>query len=167
MKSEKKVGSEREGEQTVFDVARIRQLIELMNEHELNEIDLRNEDRRIRLRRGSATVANYVGVPAMAPAPAPIQTVGDSPKPVPVADDKSIFIKSPMVGTFYSKPKPTAASYVKVGDVVQPETIVCLIEAMKTFNELPAGVAGKVVAMMVKEEESVDVNKPLFKLAPL
>ena len=72
-----------------------------------------------------------------------------------------------MVGTFYSKPKPTAASYVKVGDVVQPETIVCLIEAMKTFNELPAGVAGKVVAMMVKEEESVDVNKPLFKLAPL
>ena len=88
MKSEKKVGSERECEQTVFDVARIRQLIELMNEHELNEIDLRNEDRRIRLRRGSASVANYVGVPAMAPAPAPIQTVGDSPKPVPVADDK-------------------------------------------------------------------------------
>ncbi len=71
-----------------------------------------------------------------------------------------------MVGTFYSKPKPTAAPYVKVGDIVNPETIVCLVEAMKTFNELPAGVSGKIVEMLVKEEEPVDVNKPLFKVIP-
>jgi acetyl-CoA carboxylase biotin carboxyl carrier protein len=72
-----------------------------------------------------------------------------------------------MVGTFYSRPKPTAAPYVKVGDVIQPDTVVCLVEAMKTFNELPAGIAGKVVAVLVKDEEPIDVNRPLFKVVPV
>lgn len=164
---------EQEGEQMVFDVNRIRQLIELMNEHELNEIDLRNADRRIRLRRGATDVAvlaspPMANMPMAAPAVAAPAPVAPAPTaaPAPVADDKAIFIKSPMVGSFYSRPKPTAASYVKVGDIVQPDTIVCLIEAMKTFNEMPAGISGKVVEVLVKDEEPVDVNKPLFKLIP-
>ncbi len=162
---------EQEGEQMVFDVNRIRQLIELMNEHELNEIDLRNADRRIRLRRGATDVAVLASPPMAsmpmaapaAPAQAPVTAAAT---PTPVVDEKAIFIKSPMVGSFYSRPKPTAAAYIKVGDVVQPDTIVCMIEAMKTFNEMPAGIAGKVVEVLVKDEEPVDVNKPLFKLVP-
>ena len=70
-----------------------------------------------------------------------------------------------MVGTFYDKPKPEADVYVRVGDTVTPDTVVCLIEAMKMFNEIPAGVSGKVVEVLVNNEDAVDVNKPLFKVA--
>lgn len=178
MKPEKKMGTERENEAAVFDVNRIRQLIELMNEHELNEIDLRHDERRIRLRRGE--LQNFVGVPTMLPAqtaapaaasPAPVSAPAAAPDPgakaAPAPEEAGAFIKSPMVGTFYSRPKPTAAPYVKIGDVIQPDTVVCLVEAMKTFNELPAGVAGKVVAVLVKDEEPIDVNRPLFKVVPV
>lgn len=179
MKPEKKMGNERENETAVFDVNRIRQLIELMNEHELNEIDLRHDERRIRLRRGE--LQNFVGVPTMMPAQAahsaPVQPAAavaapaaapdPGAKSAPAAEEAGVFIKSPMVGTFYSRPKPTAAPYVKVGDVIQPDTVVCLVEAMKTFNELPAGIAGKVVAVLVKDEEPIDVNRPLFKVVPV
>ncbi|MFN7575989.1 MAG: acetyl-CoA carboxylase biotin carboxyl carrier protein [Planctomycetota bacterium] len=178
MKPEKKMGNERENETAVFDVNRIRQLIELMNEHELNEIDLRHDERRIRLRRGE--LQNFVGVPTMMPAQAahsapaqpaaavaaPAAAPDPGAKSAPAAEEAGVFIKSPMVGTFYSRPKPTAAPYVKVGDVIQPDTVVCLVEAMKTFNELPAGIAGKVVAVLVKDEEPIDVNRPLFKVVP-
>ncbi|MFN9538369.1 MAG: acetyl-CoA carboxylase biotin carboxyl carrier protein [Planctomycetota bacterium] len=172
------MGNERENETAVFDVNRIRQLIELMNEHELNEIDLRHDERRIRLRRGE--LQNFVGVPTMMPAQAahsapaqpaaavaaPAAAPDPGAKSAPAAEEAGVFIKSPMVGTFYSRPKPTAAPYVKVGDVIQPDTVVCLVEAMKTFNELPAGIAGKVVAVLVKDEEPIDVNRPLFKVVP-
>jgi acetyl-CoA carboxylase biotin carboxyl carrier protein len=179
MKPEKKMGNERENETAVFDVNRIRQLIELMNEHELNEIDLRHDERRIRLRRGE--LQNFVGVPTMMPAQAahsapaqpaaavaaPAAAPDPGAKSAPAAEEAGVFIKSPMVGTFYSRPKPTAAPYVKVGDVIQPDTVVCLVEAMKTFNELPAGISGKVVAVLVKDEEPIDVNRPLFKVVPV
>jgi acetyl-CoA carboxylase biotin carboxyl carrier protein len=179
MKPEKKMGNDRESESTVFDVTRIRQLIELMNEHDLNEIDLRHDERRIRLRRGD--LQNFVGVPTMMPAPtgpitahavtpaasAPAAAPDPGAKSAPAAEENAVFIKSPMVGTFYSRPKPTAAPYVKVGDVIQADTVVCLVEAMKTFNELPAGVSGKVVAVLVKDEEPIDVNRPLFKVVPV
>ncbi|MFO0263805.1 MAG: acetyl-CoA carboxylase biotin carboxyl carrier protein [Planctomycetota bacterium] len=179
MKPEKKMGNERENETAVFDVNRIRHLIELMNEHELNEIDLRHDERRIRLRRGE--LQNFVGVPTMMPAQAahsapaqpaaavaaPAAAPDPGAKSAPAAEEAGVFIKSPMVGTFYSRPKPTAAPYVKVGDVIQPDTVVCLVEAMKTFNELPAGIAGKVVAVLVKDEEPIDVNRPLFKVVPV
>jgi len=150
-----------------------------MNEHELNEIDLRHDERRIRLRRGE--LQNFVGVPTMMPAQAahsapaqpaaavaaPAAAPDPGAKSAPAAEEAGVFIKSPMVGTFYSRPKPTAAPYVKVGDVIQPDTVVCLVEAMKTFNELPAGIAGKVVAVLVKDEEPIDVNRPLFKVVPV
>ncbi|MFN5321997.1 MAG: acetyl-CoA carboxylase biotin carboxyl carrier protein [Planctomycetota bacterium] len=179
MKPEKKMGNERENETAVFDVNRIRQLIELMNEHELNEIDLRHDERRIRLRRGE--LQNFVGVPTMMPAQAahsapaqpaaavaaPAAAPDPGAKSAPAAEEAGVFITSPMVGTVSSRPKPTAAPYVKVGDVIQPDTVVCLVEAMKTFNELPAGIAGKVVAVLVKDEEPIDVNRPLFKVVPV
>ncbi len=153
-------------ERSVFDVAKIREFIELMQEHDLSEVDLKQSDQRIRLRRGPAElpVPSYA-MPAAAPAPQPV-AAGTPIEAAPAEDSNSIFIESPTIGTFYSRPKPDAPDFVKVGDMVTPDTIVCLVEAMKMFNEIPAGVTGKIVECLVKNEEPVDNNKPLFKVLP-
>ena len=158
----------------VFDVERIRQLVEMMKENDLNEVSLKHGERRIRLRRKDEQAAPVIMAPqapampmaapvAAAPAAAPAAA---SPGAAPAAEDGDniSLVKSPMVGTFYAKPNPDAAPYVKVGDHVEADTIVCMVEAMKMYNEIPAGVSGKVVAVLVKNEEAVDVNKPLFKI---
>ena len=75
-----------------------------------------------------------------------------------------VVIKSPMVGTFYGKPNPEAESFVKVGDLVSPDTTVCIVEAMKVFNEIPADLSGRIVAVLVENEEPVEFGKPLFKV---
>lgn len=157
----------------VFDVERIRQLVEMMKEHDLNEVSLKHGDRRIRLRRKDEPAPVVVSAPAAAPgvmpavaaAPVPAAAPATSTPPAEAVDGDNIsVVTSPMVGTFYSKPNPNAETYVKVGDHVEADTIVCVVEAMKMFNEIPAGISGKVVAVLVKNEEAVDVNKPLFKV---
>ena len=157
----------------VFDVERIRQLVEMMKEHDLNEVSLKHGDRRIRLRRKAEPAPVVVSAPAAAPgvmpavaaAPVPAAAPATPTPPAEAVDGDNIsVVTSPMVGTFYSKPNPNAETYVKVGDHVEADTIVCVVEAMKMFNEIPAGISGKVVAVLVKNEEAVDVNKPLFKV---
>jgi len=160
----------------VFNVDKIRDLVQLMKEHDLSEVDLRASTRQIKLRRGPKEVAPMMQMPAMGYAPpaaapnpaAPQQeSAPATASDTPAADDSNaVFINSPMVGTFYSKPKPDTPDFVKVGDTVTPDSVVCIIEAMKMFNEIPAGVSGKIVEILVKNEEAVDVNKPLFKIAP-
>ncbi|MEC8390703.1 MAG: acetyl-CoA carboxylase biotin carboxyl carrier protein, partial [Planctomycetota bacterium] len=104
-------------------------------------------------------------MPAVAAAPVPAAApAAPAPAAEAVDGDNISVVTSPMVGTFYSKPNPNAETYVKVGDHVEADTIVCVVEAMKMFNEIPAGISGKVVAVLVKNEEAVDVNKPLFKV---
>jgi acetyl-CoA carboxylase biotin carboxyl carrier protein len=157
----------------VFNVDRIRQLIELMKSNELSQIDLRQGDQRIRLRRGSdAPVTTFFAAPsghAAAPMQAPpVMASAAAPVASAPAEPSNLHtVKSPMVGTFYSKPNPESNAYVKVGDSVTSETVVCQIEAMKMFNEIPAGVAGKITAILVQNESPVDVNKPLFKIEPI
>ena len=147
----------------VFEIERIRQLVELMEQHGLSEIDLRHQQQRIRLRRGPDEDPAAVAIPQVAlPAtpPAPVVSAGQRTE-----DDPSIvLVKSPMVGTFYSRPNPEAESFVKVGDHISSETTVCIIEAMKVFNEIPAEVAGTIVAVLVEDEEPVEFGKPLFKV---
>ncbi len=154
-------------ESSVFDIDQVREIIEMMIEHELSEVDLRQDDRRIRLRRGHETPAmvSYAPPAPVAAAP-PASASSDSPASAAQADGQFEFITSPTVGTFYSKSKPGAPDFVNIGDSVEPGTIVCLVEAMKMFNEIPAGVSGKIVACLVKNEDPVDVGKPLFKVAP-
>jgi acetyl-CoA carboxylase biotin carboxyl carrier protein len=148
----------------VFDIERIRRLVELMEEHDLGEVDLRQAEQRIRLKRGGEMP------PAVAYAPAMPQAMLAASAPQaaaakPAEDEANIvYIKSPMVGTFYARPKPGAEPYVKVGDRVSETKIVCIIEAMKMFNEIQAEVSGQIVAVLAKNEEPVDVNKPLFKV---
>ena len=156
-------------ENDVFDVQRVRLLVELMHEYNLAEVDLRNGDMRIQLKGNVA--------PALSTIPAPIVTapVAQVTTPVPQAisapataadDSHLIFIKSPMVGTFYAAQSPDKPAFAKVGDTVGPETTVCILEAMKVFNEIPAECSGKIVAVLVKNGEPVEFGKPLFKVDP-
>jgi len=150
----------------VFDINQIRLLIELMKEHDLGEIDLRQASQRIRLcRGGQVEMPGMVVSPPATAAPASQAPVAPTaPEPAEKTEENIAYITSPMVGTFYSRANPNSESYVKVGDHVDPETTVCIVEAMKVFNEIPAEISGRIVAMLVEEEESVDYGKPLFKI---
>src|SRR5437762_3367449 len=147
---------------SVFEVDRIRRLVELMKEHDLSEVDLRESRQRIRICRGPKEGPR----PAYGPPPPPLPAPGPAPAPkVPAADPANItVIKSPMVGTFYCRPNPKAEPYVKVGDRVDTTTTVCIIEAMKVFNEIPAEIRGKVVAVLCEDGEAVEFDKPLYKV---
>ena len=154
------------GTDSVFDVNKIRELIELMQDHELNEVDLKQADQRIRLRRGpEGQPVTYAAPAPAAPAAAAAAPAASAAAPAAAANDDTITIDSPTIGTFYSRPKPDAADYVKVGDTVTEDTIVCIVEAMKMFNEIPGGVPGKIVEILVNNEDPVDNNKPLFRVA--
>ncbi|MBX7168466.1 MAG: acetyl-CoA carboxylase biotin carboxyl carrier protein [Pirellulales bacterium] len=144
-----------------FDVRKLRRLAELMREYELSEIDLRQAGVRICLRKQSGVVTTEVRPVA------PAQAVAAPAAPAPAApvDERNVaVIKSPMIGTFYTSSSPESPPFVKVGDHVGPETTICIIEAMKVFNEIPAEVSGKVVAVLVGNGEPVEFGHPLFKI---
>ncbi|QDV69824.1 Acetyl-CoA biotin carboxyl carrier [Rosistilla carotiformis] len=145
----------------VFDIEQIRKLVELMEEHNLAEVDLKQDQKEIKLCRGgfAAAPAPMMMAPAAAPA-APAAAAA-----APATDGANIaIIKAPMVGTFYARANPEAAPFVKVGDSVNADTTICIVEAMKVFNEIPAEISGKVVAVLAKDGEAVDFGKPLFKI---
>ncbi len=151
----------------VFELERIRRLIELMKEHDLSEIDLRQSQHRIRLCRGSLEEPRVRSLPSAAPAlpAAAPSTAGISPPKETAEDDAHIvYVKSPMVGTFYSKANPNSEPFVRVGDHIDEATTICIIEAMKVFNEIPAELSGRVMAVLVDDEEPVDFGRPLFKV---
>jgi acetyl-CoA carboxylase biotin carboxyl carrier protein len=144
----------------VFDLERIRSLIELMKEHDLSELDLRQSEQQIRLARGGTATA-----PTVSAAPLPVTALPRESQGTADEAEKNIaYIKSPMVGTFYSRANPNAAPFVKIGDLVGESTTVCIIEAMKVFNEIPAEITGRILAVLAADEEPVDFGKPLFKL---
>jgi acetyl-CoA carboxylase biotin carboxyl carrier protein len=164
--------AENSGSADPFDLEKLRELIALMEEHGLTEIDLRRQDERWKLRRGPADVVQMLpaaGFPAgqlnMAP-PAP--TAAGAPAPhmaAPVADDKdTVPIKSPTVGTFYESPSPGDPPFVTVGSKVTPDAIVCIIEAMKVFNQITADVNGTIIELMVKNGDPVEFGQPLFRV---
>jgi acetyl-CoA carboxylase biotin carboxyl carrier protein len=155
----------------VFDVRRVRRLVELMQEFDLAEVDLRQAEQRIRLRKDvepvfvqggqpMAPMSQQYAPPAAAP-PAPTAAGG----PVAPAESASAqYVTSPMVGTFYSASSPDTPSFVKVGDQVGPDTVVCIIEAMKVFNEIPAECSGKVSAVLVENGAAVEFGQKLFRV---
>ena len=158
-----------------FDVKTVEYLLRLMTEHDLSEVDLKEGDQRIRLRKGSA-----FPVPSFGPPPAHYAPPGHSGGPTspgspaqataapvsPPAGPKLHEITSEMVGTFYSRPKPDKDDFVKVGARVTPDTVVCLIEAMKLYNDIKAGVSGTVREACVKNGEPVEYGTVLFRVEP-
>ncbi len=156
--------------QDVFDVRKIRRLIELMNEHDLAKMDLRQGDMRIQLRRGHEPVLSPplppTPTPAVSPEAAPVseKLPVSAPADASSEDDHVVVVPSPMIGTYYSASAPDATPYVKVGDPVGADTTICIVEAMKVFNEIQAEVAGTVVAVLVESGEPVEFGQPLFKI---
>ena len=144
----------------VFDMERLLQYVEFMKENDLTEIDLEQDGQKVRLSRGG--VAQPI-----AAAPSPVVAA-----PVAPADDNSadaesehiVTIDSPMVGTFYGSANPDSPAFIKVGDSVGKDTTVCIVEAMKVFNEIPAEISGKIVAVLVNDQDPVDCGKPMFKV---
>jgi acetyl-CoA carboxylase biotin carboxyl carrier protein len=153
-----------------FDIRKIRRLVELMKEYDLTEIDLQQGDTRVRLRRVGETVAMAPEARPMTAAPAAPPPAAEAPRPAaqPVAvkpdEEHIVLIRSPMVGTFYSASDPDSPAYVKVGDPVGLETVVCIVEAMKVFNQIPAEVSGRIVAVLVENGEPVEYGQPMFKV---
>ena len=148
-----------------FDVRTIRYLVDLMGRQDLSEIDLQEGDKRIRLRRG-ARPAPAAAAPAPAQEPAPRREAAPAPAASEAPAKKLVEIKSPTIGTFYAAREPGAPSFVTEGSRVTPDTVVCLIEAMKVFNEIPAGCSGVVREVLVKDKDFVEYNTVLFRVDP-
>lgn len=147
------------------DLKTLHKLIQLMHRYGLTAIDLGEGPQKIRLRRGPLQSA--VAPLAAAPAPqvavaAPIAAPTAAPAKAPEAE--ATYIKSPMVGTFYTANSPDSPPFVAAGSTVRKDSIVCIIEAMKVFTEIPAGTAGTIVEVLVKNGQAVEFGQPLFKL---
>jgi len=155
------------------DVQQVRELIELMVEHGLNEIRVKQGETAISLRRGPSGEIVY-SVPPAAPVAAslpPAAPAGDlASAPAagggPGADEGLVPIVSPMVGTLYVAADPEAPAFVRVGSEVDANTPVCIIEAMKVFNEIKAEVAGTVERILVQNEQAVEFGQPLMLVRP-
>ena len=154
----------------------LRELIDFISNTGLEEVNIETEEFKVKVKRSPDTVA--VAAPAVA-APAPIAT---APSPVPTApaaapatpEDKLaaaassnlIEIKSPMIGTFYRTPNPDSPSFVNVGDKVKPGDTVCIVEAMKLFNEIESEISGTIVEVLVDNASPVEYDQPLFLVDP-
>jgi acetyl-CoA carboxylase biotin carboxyl carrier protein len=155
-----------------FDVKTVESLIALMTQHDLSEIYLRDGQQHLRLRRGAT---GSVVVPAAVPLPTTLPVASPSPlaksaetqpESAPASKKKLIDIKSETVGTYYAQPKPGERPYVKLGDRVTPDTVVGLVEVMKTYNELQAGCSGILVEILVEDSQSVEFGQVLFRVDP-
>jgi acetyl-CoA carboxylase biotin carboxyl carrier protein len=151
-----------------FDFDKLVQLVKLMETHGLTEVSLRRGDQKWTLRRGTDPGANAGGErvhqPALNSQPAgatPAQSPSAAPPP-----DGTITINSPTVGTFYAAATPDDTPFASIGTRVSPETVVCIVEAMKVFNQIPAEVSGTIVEILVKNGDSVEFGQPLFRVRP-
>ena len=157
-----------------MDLKDIKAIIDLMKKNSISEFELEKQDFKIRLKRGmnggavvmtpsddSQPLIAYAPVAAALPA-------GNAPAaPTPAAVSVDAEIKSPMIGTFYRAPSPESAEYVEVGTEVNPDTVVCIIEAMKVMNEIKAEVRGVITQVLVESAKPVEFGQPLFKFRPL
>jgi acetyl-CoA carboxylase biotin carboxyl carrier protein len=149
------------------DLKDIKAIIDLMRKNSVSEFELEKEDFKIRLKRGTngGGVASDDGsVLPYAPASAVLPAAPLVAAPAPVTNEADI--KSPMIGTFYRAPSPESAPYVEVGTEVSPETVVCIIEAMKVMNEIKAEAKGVITQAMVENAKPVEFGQPLFKIRP-
>ncbi len=159
-----------------MDLSQIKQILDLVREHELAEFEIEHDGLRLKVRK-DANGAHLVTMPApvMAAAPAPAVTIGaPSAGPVPAGDasgsaapDTEIelaVVKSPIVGTFYRSPEPAAASFVDVGSAVKKGDVLCIIEAMKLMNEIDSEYDGEIVNVYVENGQPVQYGERLFAI---
>lgn len=152
-----------------MDLKDIKAIIDLMRKNSVSEFELEKEGFKIRLKRGSngggggasddAPAVTFVQPSVALAAAASVATA-----PVPVSNE--VEIKSPMIGTFYRAPSPESAPYVEVGTEVNPDTVVCIIEAMKVMNEIKAEAKGVITQVLIENAKPVEFGQPLFKIRP-
>ena len=146
------------------DLKTLKQLVKLMVDHDLTELDVEGEGHTVRLKRGQPN-SQPVVVEPMSVVTSPAVEGAVPAAPDLSADSSGVeTIVSPMVGTFYSAPSPDAKPFVGVGDGVSQDSVVCIIEAMKVFNEIKAEKSGTIVRILVESGQSVEFDQPLFEI---
>lgn len=149
-------------------VEEIKTIVKLMSENDLTEFKIEAEEYNLCIKRGgNVVVSNSVApvaapVAPVAPVAAPVAPVVAPAPAAPIANDPAKLITAPLVGTFYRSGSPDAASFVKVGDRVEPDTTVCIIEAMKVMNEIKAEKTGVIKEIMVDNSQAVEYGQVLF-----
>ncbi len=151
----------------MIDIRKLKELVKLMVANDLAEMDLRDTDEQVTIRRHGETFVTSAPAAPVASAPAPVAAPAVDSAPAPAATTQEAEVEgeeivSPMVGTFYSSPDPDSPAFVSVGDEVSEDTTVCIMEAMKIFNEIKAQVSGKIVKVLVKSGDPVEFGQPLF-----
>ena len=162
-----------------MDIKEIQSLIKFVAKSGASEVKLEMEDVKITIRTGSTsatpetTIVQQIPMaqaPAVPVAPTPAAPEAPAPaasSPEPAADDsKYITIKSPIIGTFYRKPAPDKPAFVEVGSTISQGDVLCVIEAMKLFNDIESEVSGKIVKVLVEDSSPVEFDQPLFLVDP-
>lgn len=149
----------------------IRELIHLVTESGIAELEVQRGDNRVRIRRSFGSESGVVlpAAPVPAPAPAPPAPVSP-PAPPPVAakpEDSLIYVKSPIVGTFYEASSPDTPPFVRIGEHVTPGKVLCIIESMKLMNEIEADIAGVIESKLVQNGQPVEYGEALFGIRPV
>src|SRR5476651_557514 len=158
-----------------MDIKQIQELIRFVAKSGVNEVAIEQEDFKITIKTNQAPTYVTATVPAAAPvyaaapaAAAPTEEAPAATAAAPVADtSKYITVKSPMIGTFYRSASPEKPLFVNVGDEIKPGDVVCIIEAMKLFNEIESEVSGRIVKILVDNASPVEYDQPLFLVAPI
>ncbi len=148
-----------------MDIRKVKKLIELLEESNINEIEIKEGEESVRISRGGSVVAApvaaapmQVAAPVPAAAPAVAEAASDAPKTT------GHVVKSPMVGTFYSSPSPSSPAFVEVGQTVKVGDVICIVEAMKMMNQIEADKAGVIEAILVEDGQPVEYDQPLVTI---
>ncbi len=152
----------------MLDIDKIKQLVDMMVANDLVELSLRDGEVEVNLRRPGADVPPTATTVMMSPAGGTAMPEPATPVATPDPEPSSEFveIRSPMVGTFYASPDPESPAYVEPGSRVHADTVICIVEAMKVFNEIKAEVEGTIERVLVKNDQTVEYGQALFLVRP-
>jgi acetyl-CoA carboxylase biotin carboxyl carrier protein len=161
-----------------MDFKQIQELIKMINKSNIGEVSIEEKGFKLMIKQKEEPVQQIISAPVqahpiaavaavpVAAGPAPAAAAEKSARPVEPPVDNTVTIKSPMIGTFYRSPSPDKPSFANVGDEIQPGTVVCIIEAMKLFNEIESEVKGRIVKVLVEDASPVEYDQPLFLVEP-
>ena len=150
-----------------MDIRKVKKLIELLEQSNINELEINEGDESVRISRGG-TAVTYAAAPAPAPvatAPAPVAAPAATEAAAPATEEPAGHaVKSPMVGTFYASPAPGSPAFVSVGQTVAAGDVICIIEAMKMMNQIEADKAGTIGAILIEDGEAVEFDQPIVTI---
>jgi acetyl-CoA carboxylase biotin carboxyl carrier protein len=149
-----------------MDIRKVKKLIELLEESNINELEITEGEESVRISRGATVVAAPAPVaPAAVAAPAPVAAAPAAPAAAAAAEELTgHVVRSPMVGTFYGSPAPGSPVFVEPGKAVKVGDVLCIVEAMKMMNQIEADKAGTIGAVLVEDGEPIEYDQPLFTI---